>query len=159
MLRKVPPVVWKILGVLFTSVLAPVGIRHLDDTSPEPTPAEPIPALTSVVPLQELSPSTTRILAKGSGSTPEAAFQNAIDDALRQAVAAEVSAIDWQWHSQTYLASLRQNGTGVLRSWHEVSSVSEHHPLGRVFHSEVAVDVDLEALREHLHSASPVARR
>lgn len=115
--------------------------------------------MASPVPAQALVPATARVRAKGSGPTPEAAFQSALDAALHQAVAAEVSAADWQRYGRDYLASLRQNGTGVLRGWHEVASGSEWRLAGRVFHSEVAVEVDVNALRERLRSVGPVARR
>ena len=159
MFIKLPPVCWKILGILFTSILAPVGIRHLDSVGQEPTPAEALLTSAMTAPLQKVDPSATRIVAKGSGSTPEIAFQNAMNAALHQAVAAEVSALDWRQHNQAYLASLRQNGTGVLHGWQEVSSTSEHHLTGRVFHSEVAVEVDIAALRTRLHSVDHTAHR
>ncbi|OWK35875.1 hypothetical protein FRUB_08438 [Fimbriiglobus ruber] len=96
-------------------------------------------------------------MARGSGPNAEAAFQNAIDAAMQQAIAAEVSAADWSRHGQTYLALLRRNGNGILRGWRELSSVSERHLSGRVFRSEVAVEVDGEALRERLHPKSQTA--
>jgi hypothetical protein len=155
---KVPMNVWKILGVAFTSILAPVGIRHLDDQQKQACPAE-VPVATQTAQYEELPPSETRIRAKGSGSTSEAAFQSAIDAALRQAVAAEVSAADWNLHSQAYLSTLRQNGTGVLRGWQEISTSNEWHVTGRTHHSEVTVEVDIEALRESLKSVAVVQRR
>ena len=151
MFSKIPATYWKVLGVVFTSILAPLGLRHFDDTSSEkPVPdsnSQPAP----IVAAQELSPGATRIVAHGAGSNAEAAFQNAIDSALQQAIAAELSATDWNKHGQSYLTTLRRNGDGILRGWREVSSTSEHHLTGRVFHSEVSVEVDVKALRALLH--------
>ena len=156
MLLRIPRAYWKAFGVVFTSVVAPLGIRHLDDTGHETSPAEPIPAETALVTSPVLSPATTRIVAQGTGSTPEAAFQNAIDTALQHAIVAEVSSADWSWHGQIYLASLRRNGDGILRGWRELSGVSERHLTGRVFRSEVAVEVDGEALRKRLKQTRSV---
>ena len=158
-MSKVPPACWTILGILFTSILAPVGVQHFDDARRESPPVESPPAIPSVAPLQNLAPSVSRIRAKGTGSTAEAAFQSAMDAALQQAVATEVSAADWRLNGPTYLASLRQDGTGVVRGWHEVSSSSERRLTGRVFQSEVVVEVDVKALRARLHSAGLVSRR
>jgi hypothetical protein len=155
---KVSPLCRKILAVLFASVLAPLGVRHFDSASRELSPPGSPPAVTPAGPASAPVPTTTRIRAKGNGPTPEAAFQSAFDDALRQAAAAEVSAADWQRHGRDYLASLRQNGTGVVRNWREVSSGSERRLVGRVFHSEVSVEVDAQALRERLRLVGPVTQ-
>jgi len=95
----------------------------------------------------------------GIGPTPGTAFQSAVDAALQRAVSAEVSAADWQQHGPAYLAALRQNGAGVLRGWHEVSNSSERRLTGRVFHSEVSVEVDVATLRERLRATGLVTRR
>ncbi|WP_143393273.1 hypothetical protein [Fimbriiglobus ruber] len=148
----IPRSYWKAFGVVFTTILAPLSVHQLvggdDNPSQEPRIAE-----TSVVTSQELTPSTTRIVARGSGSTPEAAFQNAIEAAMQQSIAAEVSTEDWNLHGQKYLTLLRHNGNGILRGWRELSGSSERHLSGRLYHSDVAVEVDGEALRERLHLA------
>jgi hypothetical protein len=149
MFTKVSPVCWKVLGVAFTSILAPVGIRHLDDLGQQNTSDK-------VTACQKAAP--TRILAKGTGSTSEAAFQNALDNALHLAIVAEVGAAEWKLNSEIYLASLRQNGTGILSGWHEVSNSSERHLTGRVFQSEVSVEVNVEILRERLRNVNHVVR-
>ncbi len=154
MLAKIPPTYWKVLGVAFTSIIAPVGIRHFDDIGHDPPPAEIISAVATDPTPALPAPAAARILAKGNGPTPDAAFQNAIESALHQAITAEVSAADWRQHSQAYLASVRHNGTGVIRGWHEVSNSSERHLTGRQYQSQVTVDVDVEALRLHLQSVS-----
>ncbi len=79
MLAKISPTYWKVLGVAFTSIIAPVGIRHFDDPGRDPPPAEAIPAVSPELLLKELAPTSSRILAKGSGPTPEAAFQSAVE--------------------------------------------------------------------------------
>jgi hypothetical protein len=152
MFSKVSPTCWKVLGVAFTSILAPVGIRHFDDVGHEAPAAEKA----SATACQKTAP--TRILAKGGGASSEAAFQNALDSALHLAIVAEVGAADWKLHSQTYLSALRENGTGVLSGWHEVSSSSERHLTGRVFYSEVSVEVNIEVLRERLRTVDRVVR-
>jgi len=139
---KIPPTYWKVIGVMFTSIVAPISIRHIDDiheisTKPPVTP-------------QQLTPAT-RIVAHGSGASPEAAFQNAIDAALQEAIVAQVSAADWKRYGQTYLTSLRHNGNGILRGWRELSSMPERNVIGRIYRSEVAVEVDEKVLRERLH--------
>ena len=159
MLTKVSPTCWTVLGILLTAILAPAGVRQYDAADRERPPAESGPAASSAAPPQDRRPSITRVRATGTGPTPEAAFQVAMDAALRQAVAAEVSAADWHQHGRDYLASLRRDGTGVLRGWHELSSSSERHLTGRVYRCEVAVEVDAGALRERLNPARPVARR
>ncbi|MBN9119950.1 MAG: hypothetical protein J0I06_12440, partial [Planctomycetes bacterium] len=123
-----------------------------------PLPPGPAPAATPAAHVQAPAPSTARVRAKGTGPTPEVAFRTALDDALRQAVATEVSAADWQRHGRDYLAALRQDGTGVVRGWQEVSSGSERRLVGRVFYSEVAVEVDLNVLQERLRSVGVVAQ-
>jgi hypothetical protein len=155
---KALPLCRKILAVLFAGVLAPLGIRHFDAAGRDPSPSATPSVVTPTAPAQPLAPATTRVRAKGSGPTPEAAFQNALDAALHQAVAAEVRGDEWQRHGRDYLAALRQNGTGVVRGWQEVSSASERRLVGRVFHSEVSVEVDVNALRERLRLVGPVAR-
>lgn len=155
---KVPPLCRKVLAVLCASVLAPLGVRYFDFTGRDLSPPGSPPAVTPAAPAQAPAPATTRVRAKGSGATPEAAFQSALDDALRQAAAAEVSAADWQRYGRDYLAALRQNGTGVVRGWREVSSGSERRLVGRVFHSEVVIEVDVQALRERLRLVSPVTQ-
>src|SRR5688500_889084 len=107
---KAPTICRKALAVLFASVLAPPGLRHFDFAGHEPSPSGSSPAVIPSAPAQTPAPSVARVRAKGSGPTPEAAFQTALNDALRQAVAAGVSAADWQRHGGDYLASLRQNG-------------------------------------------------
>ena len=158
MSSKSPPLHRKILVALFASVLAPLGLRHFDSTGREPSPSGSPPAVTPAAPDTAPAPATTRVRAKGNGPTPEAAFQSALDDALRRAVAAEVSAADWQQHGRDYLAALRQNGAGVVRGWHETSRGSERRLVGRVFSSEVVIEVDAKALRERLRLIGPVAR-
>lgn len=143
---------WKAVGLIFTSLVAPLTIKYMDSPAEA---AAPVPAPTPVAVLPELVPATTRVVATGSGPTPEAAFQNAVDSALQQSAAAEVSTADWGRYGPTYLASLRRNGGGVLRGWRELSSVGERHLTGRVYKSEVVVDVDGVALRDRLRQAKP----
>lgn len=144
---------WKVVGVIFTSVVAPLAVKYLDVSGSEPATPEPVPAVVPAEPPVELSANTTRVVGKGTGATPEAAFQSAVDAALQQSVASEVSAADWGRNGPQYLASLRRNGGGVLRGWRELSSVGERHLTGKVYRSEVAVDVDAAALRERLRPA------
>ena len=151
MFSKVPVTYWKVLGVVFTSILAPLGLRHLDNASSDKPAPDSNSQPAAIVAGQELSPGATRIVAHGTGSNAEAAFQNAIESALQQAIAAELTSAEWNKHGQSYLTILRRNGDGILRGWREVSSTSEHHLTGRVFHSEVSVEVDVKALRELLH--------
>ena len=158
MLTKVSPTCWTVLGILLTAILAPAGVRQYDGTGREP-PAESGPTVPSAAVPQDRPPSTTRVRATGTGPTPEAAFQSAVDAALRQAVAAEVSAAKWHQHGRDYLAALRLDGTGVVRGWHEVSSSLERRFTGRVYHSEVLVEVDVPALRARLRSTGLVTRR
>ena len=159
MLTKVSPTCWTVLGILLTSILAPIGSRQYDDAGRERPPAESGPAAPAAAVPQDRPPATTRVRATGTGPTPEAAFQVAVDAALHQVVAAEVSAAEWHQHGRDYLASLRRDGTGVLRGWHEVSSSLERRLTGRVYHSEVLVEVDVPALRARLRSTGPVTRR
>lgn len=143
---------WKAVGLVFTSLVAPLTIKYMDGGPAEAAaPVAPVPAAV----LPELTPATTRVVATGSGPTPEAAFQNAVDAALQQSAAAEVSTADWGRYGPTYLASLRRNGGGVLRGWRELSSVTERHLTGRVYKSEVVVDVDAAALRDRLRLTKP----
>src|SRR5688500_10022472 len=88
----------RLIAVFFASVFAPLGLRHLCAIGRGMSSLDPVPTLTPAPPAPSPAPSTTRVRAKGTGPTPEAAFQSALDDALRQAVAAEVSAADWQRH-------------------------------------------------------------
>jgi hypothetical protein len=150
MLSKVPPTCWKVLGVAFTSILAPVGIRHLDTVPPEPAA---VAKSTATGPCPKSAFPATRVLANGTGSTAEAAFQNALEDALRLAIVAEVGPGEWRLHCRSYLSSVRENGTGVLSGWREVSTSCEDGPEGSVFHSEVSVEVNVGALRERLRPA------
>jgi len=80
-----------------------------------------------------------------------------VNAALRQAVAAAVSAADWRARGPAYLASLRLDGAGVLRGWKQVAASSERHLAGRVYHADVSVEVDVAALRERLSSVNPAA--
>ncbi|HEX4613724.1 MAG TPA: hypothetical protein VH092_36415 [Urbifossiella sp.] len=155
MFVKFVPVSWKVLAVLFTSIAAPLSVQQISgNLNPAPAsevvftepPAEPAPATL---------PATIRVVAQGSGLTPDAAFQNALETAMQQAMMAEVSTSEWALHGRVYLALIRHNGNGLLRGWRELSSGSERHLTGRTYKSEVAIELDGEALRERLHLARP----
>jgi hypothetical protein len=146
----------KVAGVVFTGFFAPLGVKLIDSNWNTTTPAtaELPPVVAPLDPPPAPTPGTTRVVAQGTGPTAEAAFQNAIDTALQQTVAAEVSAAEWGRYGPYYLASVRRNGAGLLRGWRELSNVGERHLTGRVYRSEVAVDVNATALRERLRPAA-----
>ncbi len=159
MLPKVPAAWWTVIGVLCAGFLAPVGVRHSGDAGRETPPAGAIPAVLSAAPLSEAPPPAARVRAKGTGPTPAAAFQRALDAAQHEAIAAEVSGADWGRHGPAYRAALRRNGAGVVRGWQEVSSGSERRLTGRVYQSEVEVEFDVNVLRERLRAVGPVTLR
>jgi hypothetical protein len=145
---KNPRAYWKIAGVLFTSVVAPLGVRQIGPSDHAPIVIESAPLATTLTFPEEQSNLAARVLARGDGPSPEDAFQNAIDLAVRQVVEAEIDPREWSRRGPAYLASVRRGGTSVLRGWRELSATSERHLTGRAYHSEVAVEVDGAALRQ-----------
>ena len=148
---------WKFFTVVFTSLVAPVGVHFFTDSAPE-APAAVTASEPAFVTADEPACGTTRVIAQGTGSTPAAAFQDALDAALKRSIAAEISAADWARHGPAYVAAVRQDGKGVVRSWRELSCVSERHLFGKSYRSEVSVDVDGDALRDRLHAGGRKSR-
>jgi hypothetical protein len=140
----------KVLGVVFTSLVAPVGVHVLTADGPEGPAASPAPEPAFFVADEPACGAATRVVAQGTGSTPAAAFQDALDAALKRSIAAEVSAADWARHGPAFVTAVRQEGKGVVRGWRELSCVPERHLFGKSYRSEVSVEVDVEALRDRL---------
>jgi hypothetical protein len=155
MFAKITRTHWKVAAALFSGVIAPLGVRVVEATlrsePPRPAPHAAAGAY-QVPPVCELPsrPDATQIVVQGTGSTPDEAFHNAVDAAVRHAVAAQVDAATWRLYGPALLESVRRDGTGIIRGWRELSSTPERHLTGKVYRSEVAVDVDGGALRERL---------
>jgi hypothetical protein len=153
MFVKFAPVSWKILPVLFTSIAAPLSVQQISSNLNSASTSEVIFTEPPAEPVSSSLPASIRVVAHGTGLTPDAAFQNALEAAMQQAMMAEVSTSEWAQHGRVYLALIRHNGNGLLRGWREISSGSERHLTGRTYKSEVAIELDGEALRERLHLA------
>ena len=144
MLLRLPPAFWKVFGVLFTAIIAPISVKHFEEfyeASKSSTPAEHVTAPSARTPV-------IRITAQGSGSTPEAAFQNAIATAIQEAIIAEVNVFDWKRNWLAYLKAIRPDG--IAKTSQELSCVSNGQILGRVFRSQVIVEMDGDVLRQRI---------
>jgi hypothetical protein len=148
----------KVIGVLFTSLVAPLGVHLLTDDNRDVATLSAVPESSIALP-DELAPGTTRVVVQGTGPTPDAAFQGALDAALKRCIAAELDSAEWAARGQTLLAALRHDGKGVLRGWRELSTGSERHFANKIYRSEVSVDVDVDALRERLRPPGQKACR
>lgn len=157
MFAKLSRTHWKLVAALFSGVIAPLGVRVVESAlRGEPaTPSALVSASNYVAPAVELTPlpAATQVVVQGTGPTADDAFHNAVDTAVRHAVAAQVDSATWKQHGPEFMQSVRRDGTGIIRGWRELSNTTERRLTGKVYRSEVAVEVDGEALRERLSSA------
>lgn len=159
MFAKITRTHWKIVAALFSGVIAPLGVRIVEASfrgdsvrtaSHESTSAYLAPPACE----PPSNAGATQVVVQGTGPTAEEAFQNAIDSAVRHAVAAQVDAATWKLHGPMLLESVRRDGTGIVRGWRELSNAPERRLTGKVYHSEVSVELDTDALRERINGRS-----
>jgi hypothetical protein len=129
-------------------------VKHVEELYEAAKP----PLVTTSADASKLTP-TIRIVAMGNGSTPEAALQNAIDSALLDAVTSEVNVFDWKQNRLSYLKVIRNDGTGLVKAWQELSCVSNSRFLGSAFRSQAVVDVDRDVLLERLQQVRRAVKR
>lgn len=152
----------KSIPILFTSIVAPLFVNLAVRNTPEAvsspahseqtaSPQLAYPTVSSFV----LSPAAppkqiVRIIASGTGRTTEAALQDAVQKALRQALVSLVGAETLAANDATLYASVLQNVGGVLLGWKDLGGRKEWKARGSFYHEEVAVEVNLTALADRL---------
>lgn len=139
----------KSAAVLFTSVVAPVFVNLVVRSTPEAVNSPSVPAV-AFSPVARPA-QTVRILASGLGRTPDAALQDAVHTALRQALASLVGAETWARYDSTLCASVLHDMDGLLLGWKDLGVRKEWRARGPVYHREAAVEVNLTALADRLH--------
>jgi hypothetical protein len=98
----------------------------------------------------------THVIARGVGSTPEEAIQDALRAALRQAVAAQADGGTWARGSLALWEDAGRDGGGLVLGWRELRATKEWRLRGALYHTEVEVEVDRNALAERLRGGHVV---
>jgi len=170
MAAKASGLLTKAVAVILTGVVVPVLVdlaqkniidpdaraeRGRGEHAPSPGGEAARPAWRPV-PTQAPRPAeVTRVIARGVGSTPEEALQDALRAALRQAVAARADGGGWARGSLAPWEDTGRDG-GLVLGWRELRATKEWRLRGALYHTEVAVDVDRNALAERLRGAHVV---
>jgi hypothetical protein len=167
---------FKVLAVLFTSLLAPLLVnmaeRDLNGTDvkghePAAVHDDPYPPGSPIV--QNVSPQNTitvrqsgylpaapidtlHIVAEGQGKTPTDAAHDALRAALFKAIAAEMSMEARQHDGPTLTASILRDSSSLVVTWKELNAWKVWKLRGTVHHKEIAVEVNRQALVERLRN-------
>lgn len=139
-----------------------VAFRQLE-TSPPICPAVPAPPLSPTPqPLLPQCPDASaaasrpmqavRVIAAGVGRTPEAALQDALHTALRQALASVVDAETWARNGSALCAGVLRDSSGIILGWKDLGARKEWGLRGLLYHKEAAVEVNLSALADRLRA-------
>ncbi len=95
---------------------------------------------------------SVRIIARGVGRTPEAALQDALHTALRQALASQFDAETWARNGSALCAGILGDSGGLLLGWQDLGRRKEWGRKGLLYHNEVEVEVNLTALADRLRA-------
>ncbi len=127
--------------------------------TPGPTPARALgprvkqPPSRSQTSSSAVQPSSlTQVCARGEGRTPDEALRDALRTALYQVCATQVDADTWSGNWRVLFEDVWANQSSILRSRQEVGSTWEWRLTGTLYHKEVAVEVDRQALVDRLHA-------
>lgn len=157
----------KLIAALFTSIVAPVLVSLVVRNTPEAVSSPIRNERTVSGPLQTSSPvypavssfvlSSTaqpmqivRVIARGAGLTPDAALQDAVHTALRQALASLVDAETWTRNDSILCADVLHDRAGILVGWKDLGARKVWGPRGLSYQKEAAVEVNLTALADRL---------
>ncbi|HTU90696.1 MAG TPA: hypothetical protein VMF69_11525 [Gemmataceae bacterium] len=157
----------KLFAVLFTSIVAPVLVNLVVRNTPEAvsspahneqtvsgqvqTSSPAYSAVSSFVLSSTAQPmQIARVIVSGTGLTSEAALQDAVHTALRQALASLVDAEIWSRNNSILCADVLHDLDGILLGWKELGTRKERGPRGLFYHKEAAVEVNLTALADRL---------
>ena len=178
MARKTSGGFGKVVAVVFTSVVAPVLVhvavrdsngdeappsrsaaaRVSEDPSAGPRPPVVPTGFASQSPASAPPVVTLQVIVQGAGKTPEEALRQALHTALDRAAAALVDAESWASNGAALRASLARDGGDLIRGWRDLGGRKEWKLRGTVYHREVAVDVNREALLTRLRAAQAPGR-
>lgn len=162
----------KILAAVFTSIVAPLvvhlvvqeipieearsareeltispaagALRQSDPSGVVPTPLDRI---AEVVPQPD---EVVQVIACGAGQTPEAALRDALDTALRQVINDRIGTRNVR--AVTY--NIWRGADGLILRWQELRTRKEWKLKGRMYHKEVAVEVNGRVLADRLMAVS-----
>jgi hypothetical protein len=158
----------KVLGVVFTSVVAPVlvhiAVHDLQHESDESSRTKPVsakgkedPAVRQIRGPIEAAPSIsppaqiTQVIVEGVGPTPTESLQKALRAALENAVAAEPGG--WAVVKSPVLLERLMRESGLYRCWKQLSITKEWRLRGSLYHLQVAVELDRTVLVAQLQNA------
>jgi hypothetical protein len=100
----------------------------------------------------------TQVIAHGVGRTPDAALQDGLRKALRQALAAQVDAATWARSGHALFDNVLGRGDGLVLGFKRLGASKEWRLLGTLHHQDVAVEVDRQALVAGLKAAQMSVR-
>lgn len=148
MANKVTDWCGKFVAVLFTSVVAPVLVNLAVRSTPEAAKSPSVPAFAHS-PIGRPAQSV-RFIVSGFGRTPDAALQDAMHTALRQALASLVDANTWARYDSILCASILKDMDGLLLGWKDLGVRKEWRAWKLVYHKEAVVEVNLTTLADRL---------
>jgi hypothetical protein len=130
--------------------------------APFPTPVSQAPepsypgAVAAAPPRRVVA--VTQVIAQGVGRTPDAALQDGLRKALRQALAAQVDAATWARSGHALFERVLGHGDGLILGFKRLGASKEWRLLGTLHHQDVAVEVDRQALVAGLKAAQMSVR-
>lgn len=112
----------------------------------------PLPGWQTAPPAAPQPSEEIRVIASGRGRTPQAALQDALHAALRQAVSTQLDGGPHRGIDPALLEGVLRDGRGSIRDWKELTARKEWGLKGLVYWEEVVIDVHLPSLLDRLRS-------
>ena len=173
--------VGKVLGLLFTSVVAPILVHvalqdmkvEADDERRSETvaakrqepgkrgaPSTPV-ACRASSPSQESSdasrsnpppPEMRHVTTEGIGKTPEEGLRQAVRLAMTNAVSAELAGSGWTYRTTAIADLLMQEASSLIRIVQHLGTRKEWRLRGNLYHVQLALELNRSALLARLHA-------
>jgi hypothetical protein len=94
-----------------------------------------------------------QVISHGVGRSAEEAIQDALQSALVRAVSAQAEAASWAQSNPALCKIVLSDAGDLVLRWRELASSKEWRLKGTLYHRELAVEVDRNALLGRIHAA------